>query len=201
MFETFRTHKREVLVAIGAKFVETSTFFLYATFTISYLVSLGYNKVTILNLVLLASLLAFPMMLVFGRLSDRIGRKKVFVGGTIALILWAFPYFWMLNQGSIVLVGIAILVGLGIIWPTYGAMIGTVLAEAFPPDIRYTGMSLGYQVGAALVGGPMPLITTALLTAYSGSYIPVALFIIACATVSLVAMAYTQDRTGADLDT
>ena len=80
-------------------------------------------------------------------------------------------------------------------------MIGTVLAEAFPPDIRYTGMSLGYQVGAALVGGPMPLIATALLTAYSGSYIPVALFIIACATVSLVAMAFTQDRTGADLDT
>jgi metabolite-proton symporter len=200
LFETFRTHKREVLVAIGAKFVETSTFFLYATFTISYLVGLGYNKVTILNLVLLASLFAFPMMLVFGRLSDRIGRKKVFVGGTIALILWAFPYFWMLNQGSLMLAGVAIFVGLGIIWPTYGAMIGTVLAEAFPADIRYTGMSLGYQVGAALVGGPMPLIATALLTAYSGSYIPVALFIIGCAVVSLVAMAYTEDRTGADLD-
>ncbi|UXN74738.1 MHS family MFS transporter [Devosia sp. A8/3-2] len=200
LVETFRTHTREVVIAIGAKAVETSTFFLYATFTISYLVDLGYDRVTILTLVLLASLCAFPMMLFFGALSDRIGRKTVFIGGTIAIIVWILPYFWLLNQGSLPLVGITIFVGLAVIWPTYGAMIGTVLAEAFPADIRYTGMSLGYQLGAALVGGPMPLIATALMLAYGGSYIPVAIFIAACALVSWIALLLTKDRTGADLD-
>ncbi|MFT3688362.1 MFS transporter [Paenirhodobacter sp.] len=198
--ETFRTHWREVLIAIGTKVIETSTFFLYATFTISYLVGHGYSRTTVLTIVLIASVLAFPMMLFFGALSDRIGRKKVFVGGTIAIMLYIVPYFWMLNHESSWVAFLAILIGLGVIWPTYGAMIGTVLAEAFPADIRYTGMSLGYQLGAALVGGPMPLIATALLAAYGGSYVPVALFIIACGAVSLLAMAFTKDRTGVDLD-
>ncbi|AEM40648.1 MFS transporter [Ketogulonicigenium vulgare] len=198
--ETFRTHSKEVFIAIGTKAVETSTFFLYATFTIQYLVGLGYSRVSVLNIVLLAAVLAFPMMLYFGKLSDKIGRKKVFVGGTIAIMVWILPYFWLLNQGSIWLIALALLVGMSIIWATYGAMIGTVLAEAFPADIRYTGMSLGYQLGAALVGGPMPLIATALMVAYSGSYIPVALFIMGCAAISLVAMAFTKDRTGVDLD-
>lgn len=200
LFDTFKTHKREVLVAIGAKVVETSTFFLYATFTISYLVGLGYERTTVLSIVLVSSVFAFPMMLVFGALSDRVGRKNVFVGGTVALILWAYPYFWLLNQGSLVCIFWAIFVGLAIIWPTYGAMIGTVLAEAFPADIRYTGMSLGYQLGAAVVGGPMPLIATALLALYGGSYIPIVIFLICCGVISLLAMAFTKDRTGADLD-
>ena len=57
-------------------------------------------------------------------------------------------------------------------------MLGTFFAESFPPNVRYTGVSLGYQVGAALVGGPMPLIATALLARYDGSYVPVAVFIV-----------------------
>ena len=198
--QTLQFHWREVLIAIGAKVVETSTFFLYATFTISYMMDHGFARATILNIVLVCALIAFPCMLFFGHLSDKIGRKKVFIGGSIAFMLWIFPYFWLLDQKSVGAAALAVGVGLGIIWSSYGAMIGTLLAEAFPPDIRYTGMSLGYQIGAALVGGPMPLIATALIAYYSGSYVPVVVFLVLCALVSIVAVGIARDRSGLPLD-
>ena len=200
LMETLTKHWKPVLIAIGAKFVETSTFFLFATFTISYLVGLGYKRVEALNVVLIAALIAVPVMLYFGALSDRIGRKKVFIIGTIAIALYAGPYFWLLNQGSAVISTLAVVLGFSIIWSTYGSVLGTFFAESFPPNVRYTGISLGYQVGAALVGGPMPLIATALLARYHGSYVPVAIFIALCALVSLIAISFTKDRTGQPLD-
>ena len=198
--ETLQHHWREVLIAIGAKVIETSTFFLYATFTVSYMMDHGFARSTILNIVLVCALIAFPFMLFFGHLSDRIGRKKVFILGSLAFLAWIFPYFWLLDQKSVPAAALAIVVGLGIIWASYGAMIGTLLAEAFPASIRYTGMSLGYQIGAALVGGPMPLIATALIAYFSGSYVSVVLFLAACALVSTAAVAMARDRSGQPLD-
>jgi len=198
--ETLQHHWREVLIAIGAKVIETSTFFLYATFTISFMMDHGFARSTILNIVLVCALIAFPFMLFFGHLSDRIGRKKVFILGSVAFLAWIFPYFWLLDLKSVPAAALAIVVGLGIIWASYGAMIGTLLAEAFPAAIRYTGMSLGYQIGAALVGGPMPLIATALIAYFSGSYVPVVFFLAACALVSIVAVSLARDRSGQPLD-
>jgi len=198
--ETLQHHWREVLIAIGAKVIETSTFFLYATFTISYMMDHGFARATILNIVLVCALIAFPFMLFFGHLSDKIGRKKVFIFGSVAFLAWIAPYFWLLDQKSVPAAALAVGVGLGIVWASYGAMIGTLLAEAFPAAIRYTGMSLGYQIGAALVGGPMPLIATALIAYFGGSYVPVILFLAACALISIVAVAMARDRSGQPLD-
>lgn len=200
LFETLTHHWRAVLIVIGAKFIETSTFFLFATFTISYLVGLGYPRVESLNVVLIAALIAVPMMVYFGSLSDRIGRKKVFLLGTLAIMLYIIPYFWLLNQGSWWLSAIAVTIGFAIIWPTYGSVLGTFFAESFPADVRYTGVSLGYQVGAAVVGGPLPLIATALAAHYGGSYVPIGLFIIGCGVISMVAVGFTKDRSGEELD-
>jgi metabolite-proton symporter len=198
--ETMTKHWRAVLVVIGAKFVETSTFFLFATYAVSYLVQLHYPRVDALNMVLLAAVLGSPMMLVYGSLSDRIGRKKLFMFGTVAAMAYVLPFFWLMNQGSPWLAGLAVILGFSVIWPSYGSVIGTFFAESFPPDVRYTGVSLGYQVGAAIVGGPMPLIATALMAYYSGSYLPVGIFIIACGVVSLIAVSRTTDRSGQSLD-
>jgi metabolite-proton symporter len=198
--ETVTKHWRAVLVVIGAKFVETSTFFLFATYAVSYLVSLHYARVDALNMVLLAAVLGSPMMLVYGALSDRIGRKKLFMFGTVAAMAYVLPFFWLMNQGSTWLAALAVIVGFSLIWPTYGSVLGTFFAESFPPDVRYTGVSLGYQVGAAIVGGPMPLIATALMAYYGGSYLPVGLFIIGCGVISLIAVSGTTDRSGQSLD-
>ncbi|WP_282826474.1 MFS transporter [Gulosibacter sediminis] len=139
-------------------------------------------------------------MLFYGGLSDRIGRKKVFLGGSVAVAIFVFPYLAMLSSGNLALAGVAIIISFAIIWPTYGSLIGTVLAENFAPEIRYTGASLGYQIGAALVGGPAPLIATALLTAFSGSWIPVALFVVFCAVVSFISVSFVKVRHNEDLD-
>ena len=200
LFETFRHHWRAVVVVIGAKVIETSTFFLFATFAISYLVGLGFKRVDALNMVLIAALVAIPVMLFFGSLSDRIGRKKVFLAGTVVMMAYIPVFFWMLGQGSSSLATVAVVLGFGVIWSSYGSVLGTFFAESFPASVRYTGVSLGYQVGAALVGGPMPLIATALLAMYGGSYVPIIVFLLACALVSLIAVSVTRDRSGQNLD-
>ena len=201
--ETLRHHWRAVLITIGTKLIETATFFTSAPFTISYAVgTLGYSQVTTLNAVLAAAIIAIPVMLHMGRLSDRIGRKKVYIAGVIAIFVYAIPYFWLLSLRNVFALSIALIVGFGIIWSMYGAVLGTLFpfAESFSADVRYTGISLGYRVGAALIGGPAPIIATALLVHYNKNHVPVGIFIMAVAVVSLIAISFAQEKRGADLD-
>lgn len=184
---------------ILAKFIETATFFLFATFSISYAVnSLGYDRVEALNAVLIAAVLAIPAMLFWGRVSDRIGRKKVFIGGAVAVALYTLPFLWMMNQKTFAWLLLALVIGFSIIWASYGSVLGTFFAESFPADVRYTGASLGYQVGAAIAGGPVPLIATAIVAdatstrAWRCSS--------ECALISIVAVAFAKDRSGQRLD-
>ena len=200
LLSTLRHHWREVLIAIGAKVIETATFFLFATFTVSYAVSLGFERNEALNAVLIAAIIGVPMMLVWGSVSDRIGRKRMFVIGTLAIIVGIVPFFWLINLGGFFWLTVAATFGFGLIWTTYGSVLGTFFAESFPPDVRYTGVSLGYQVGAAIAGGTAPLIATALLVQYEGNYLPVGVFIAVCAVISLIAVSFAKDRTGQELD-
>ena len=198
--ETLKNHWRAVLLTIGAKFLETSTFYLFATFTLTYAVSLGFTRGTALNAVLIAAVVGIPMELAVGIVSDRVGRKGMYVAGAVAMLLYILPYLWMLNQNSTAMLIVATVVGFGVIWPMYGAVIGTLFAESYSPDVRYTGISLGYQIGAALVGGPAPLIATWLLRQYNGSYVPIGVFIMICGVISLVAVSFAKDKHGQNLD-
>jgi MFS family permease len=198
--ETLRHHWRAVLITIGAKLIETATFFIFATFTISYAVGLGFKQGDVLNAVLVAAVVAIPVMLYMGSLSDRIGRKKVYVAGVIAIFVFAIPYFWLLSLRNLALLYVALIVGFGVIWSMYGSVLGTLFAESFSADVRYTGISLGYQVGAAVIGGPAPLIATALLAAFHKNYVPVGIFLMVTAVVSLIAVSFARERRGVDLD-
>ncbi|MDY6948055.1 MAG: MFS transporter [Pseudomonadota bacterium] len=200
LVETLKNYRPQLFTALGAKAIEASSFFFFATFMVYYLPSVGFERSQALNAVLLAALVGIVFMPLFGALSDRIGRKRVFLGGALAMVLYAIPFFWLVNQGSYPLAVIALVLGLAVIWTTYGSTLGTLLAESFPPEIRYTGTSLPYHVGAAIVGGPMPLIATALLAKYDGNYLPIALFLMGCGTVSLVAVWFIEDKTGRNLD-
>jgi len=199
--ETLRHHWRAVLITIGAKFIETATFFTFATFTISYAKgTLGYEQGTVLNAVLVSAVLAIPVMLAMGSVSDRIGRKKVYTAGVVAIFVFAIPYFWLLSLKNVPALYAALILGFSIIWSMYGSVLGTLFAESFSADVRYTGISLGYQVGAAVIGGPAPLIATALLVAYDDNYVPVGVFLMVVAVVSLVAISFAPERRGMDLD-
>ena len=196
----FKYYWREVLISTGAKFVETSTFFIFATFSLSYAAGFGYDFGAILGFVLVGAIVGIGGMMFYGSLSDRVGRKRVFLTGSAAVAVFIFPYLAMLSSGNIWLAGLAIVISFAIVWPSYGSLIGTVLAENFAPEIRYTGASLGYQLGAAIVGGPAPLIATALLAGFSGSWIPVALFVVLCAVIGFISVAFVKVRHNEELD-
>jgi MFS family permease len=201
LLETLKTQGKEVLIAVGGKVVETAPFYIFGTFIVSYATAyLGFSKTAALNAVTIATVITTILIPVMGSWSDKIGRKPLYIGGTILMILYAFPYFWLLQQGSIALMIIATVIGLGIIWAPITAVLGTMFSEIFKSNVRYTGISLGYQIGAAVAGGTAPLIATALLAAYDNSYVPVALYMIITSIISLIAVWSVRDRKNEALD-
>ncbi|MFF5400513.1 MFS transporter [Peribacillus butanolivorans] len=199
--ETLKNYWREVLIAVGAKVVETAPFYIFSTFVVSYATSnLGFSRTATLTAVMIATIITTILIPFMGMLSDKIGRKKLFIGGTIGMALFAFPYFWMLQQKSVLLLIIATVIGLGVIWAPITAVLGTMFSEIFDARIRYTGITLGYQIGAALAGGTAPLVATALLNRFNNSYVPVAIYIIFASLVSLAAIWAVKDRSNQKLD-
>ena len=199
--DTLKYHWREVLIATGAKVVETAPFYIFGTFIVSYgTQQLNFNQTSILMAVTVGTIVTTILMPIMGSLSDKIGRKKLYVGGSILMIFFAFPYFWLIHQESVFLLFLATIIGLGIIWAPITAVLGTMFSEIFSANVRYTGISLGYQIGAAVAGGTAPLIATALLIRFNNSYIPVALYIILTALISLVAIWTVKDRSNEELD-
>ncbi|KRF51203.1 MFS transporter [Bacillus sp. Soil768D1] len=199
--ETLKYYWREVLIAVGAKVVETAPFYIFSTFVVSYATSnLGFSRTATLTAVMIATIITTILIPFMGMLSDTIGRKKLFIGGTIGMALFAFPYFWLLQQKSVLLLIVATVIGLGVIWAPITAVLGTMFSEIFDAKIRYTGITLGYQIGAALAGGTAPLVATALLNRFNNSYVPVAIYIIFASVLSLAAIWAVKDRSNQKLD-
>ncbi|WP_350300059.1 MFS transporter [Peribacillus frigoritolerans] len=199
--ETLKNYWREVLIAVGAKVVETAPFYIFSTFVVSYATAnLGFSRTATLTAVMIATIITTILIPIMGNLSDKIGRKKLFIGGTIGMALFAFPYFWLLQQKSVLLLIVATVIGLGVIWAPITAVLGTMFSEIFDAKIRYTGITLGYQIGAALAGGTAPLVATALLDRFNNSYVPVALYIIFASVLSLAAIWAVKDRSNQKLD-
>lgn len=196
LVETVRDHWREVLIAIGAKIVETAPFYLFSTFVVSYATSesLKYERFDVLNAVTVATLVTTFCIPLMGLLSDYIGRVKVFIAGAVAMALFAIPYFLLLDQRSTTALMIATVVALGLIWAPITAVLGTMFSEIFATRVRYTGITLGYQIGAALAGGTAPLIATWLMSRYDGSWVPVAVYIIVAALISIAAVSAVRIR-------
>ncbi len=199
--ETLKNYWREVLIAVGAKVVETAPFYIFSTFVVSYATAnLGFSRTATLTAVMIATIITTILIPIMGNLSDKIGRKNLFIGGTIGMALFAFPYFWLLQQKSVLLLIVATVIGLGVIWAPITAVLGTMFSEIFDAKIRYTGITLGYQIGAALAGGTAPLVATALLNRFNNSYVPVALYIIFASVLSLAAIWAVKDRSNQKLD-
>ncbi|ANU15187.1 MFS transporter [Planococcus halocryophilus] len=195
--DTLKYHWREVLIAIGAKVVETAPFYIFGTFVVSYATTnLEFSRTATLAAVMIATVITTILIPIMGALSDRVGRKKMYVTGAVAMGLFAFPYFWMLQQGSVLLLIVATIIGLGIIWAPITAVLGTMFSEIFDAKVRYTGVTLGYQIGAALAGGTAPLVATFLLATFDNSYVPVALYIVLTAVISLLSIWAVKDLSG-----
>lgn len=189
LFHTLKYHWKEVLITSGAKFVETAPFYIFGTFVVGYATTtLNLKFEHIMLIVMSAAILTTLMIPIYGRLSDRVGRRKLYLIGATAMMLYSFPYFWLLEQRSIVMVLIATVVGLSIIWSPITAVLGTMFSEVFSKEVRYTGVTLGYQIGAALAGGTAPMIAEYLMGRFNHSYVPVAIYLMVIAAISITAV-------------
>jgi MFS transporter, MHS family, shikimate and dehydroshikimate transport protein len=169
--EAVRNHGRNIIFGIGAKIAESGLFNIYAVFAITYCkTKLGLPSQTILNGVLVGCALECLTLPFFGALSDRIGRRAVYVGGMIFQLFLALIFFKMLDTGQTSVIWLAIALGLAIgHGSVYGAQ-GAYFSELFPARIRYSGLSLVQQLGPILGGGLSPLVATALLAEYGSSF-------------------------------
>jgi MFS transporter, MHS family, shikimate and dehydroshikimate transport protein len=195
--EALRTSGRGVFVTFGAKAAETGTFYLITVFALTLASKdSGPGQSVALNGVLVASLVAIGTVGLFGVLADRVGRRPVYVFGAAFMAVFAFPFFWLAGTGSSGALWVALVVGLAVGHASmYGAQT-QYFSELFDARVRYSGASLGYQLGAALIGGFTPLIAAALMLRSGGEPWPVALYIIGlCLVTVLVITLWGQVRT------
>ncbi|MFD0035788.1 MFS transporter [Streptomyces sp. NPDC055059] len=182
--EILRAHLRLVLLASGLLFASNSMSYLIMTGVLSYGVEdLGLNKSELLTTALIAAMAMIVTVYISGGLSDRYGRRPVIIAGAAATALWTFPFFWLVNTASIVLVGVASVVGFAAAGVTYGP-VAAYIAELFPPRLRFSGATLAYQTSAILVSGSTPFVMTALLAA-TGTSASVSAFMLVMALVTL----------------
>ena len=205
---------REIILSALLRVSEQAPFYIFTAFVLTY--ATGTLKLTrdfALNGVLLAAVLSLFSIPFFGWLSDVIGRKTMYMIGVVAVGLFAFPYFWMLNSKLAPIVLLAIIVSLVPHDMQYGPQ-ASLIAENFTGRMRYSGASIGYQLASIVAGGPAPIIAlwllggapwpplttqSLLLPQYKGSYIPIAIYIVLCAVLSLIATMLMPDRSKVDI--
>ncbi|MCM3766359.1 MFS transporter [Neobacillus niacini] len=194
LVETLRHHWKAVLISLGAKCVEVGPFYVFTTFFIAYGTgTLGLSRTTTLNVVSAATIVTVICIPLMGKLSDKIGRKRVFMMGAAGLALFSFPYFYLLSLKSVFLTYVVSIIALGILWSAIASIIGTMFTEMFSTNVGYTGITLGYQSGSALFGGTAPMIATVLLSAYNNSWVPLAIFIGGLCIASFLSAAFIRN--------
>ncbi|HUE38041.1 MAG TPA: MFS transporter [Candidatus Binatia bacterium] len=189
--EVLRTHPKEVLLAIGARLAENGSFYVYTVFVLVYGTQrVGIDRQTVLNGIVIAAaclLVAIPLC---GSLSDRLGRRPVYLFGACMTALFAYPLFWLLDTGSTPLVWLALVVALVFAHaPMYGPQ-AAFLSELFGTRVRYSGASLGSQLSSVVAGGLSPFIATALLPYGRGA---LAAYLISMALVTIVAVSVASE--------
>jgi metabolite-proton symporter len=198
-WEVIKRNPKEIILSALVRMAEQAPFYIFTTYVFAY--GTGVLKLSrdfLLWTVLAASLLSFVSIPLFGHISDRIGRRKMYMLGAVTVGIFGFVYFGLLNSGSIALIFIAVFLSLVPHDMMYGPQ-AALIAESFTGRLRYSGASLGYQLASIIAGGPAPLIATWLYIQYQSAY-AIAAYILVCAVITLIAVAQMKDYTGKDIE-
>jgi metabolite-proton symporter len=196
--DAIRHHWREILLSAGLRFSEQMPFYLYTSYVLVYVVAQHhYSNTFVLIAVLIASLIELGTIPLFSHLSDRVGRKRVYLTGAVLTGVLAFPYFAVLKDGGYVVIFIAIVVSMIPHAMQYGPQ-AALISESFPTHLRYGGAGLGYQLASVFAGGPAPLLATWLLHA-TGTPYSISAYIVLGAVVTVICGWLITDRSRADI--
>lgn len=200
LVDILTTHRRALLTVVGLKLSEISYGSIAGVFAVSYVTGqLGMPRNVILNALLLCAVAALVAIPIFGWLSDQIGRKLLFYASLLFAIAFAFPMFWMLNTKDPLTVTLTIVVAT-VIGQLVGFGVGASwYSELFPARVRYSGASLGFQIGAALSGGLTPLVAATFSTWTGGSTWPISVYLIVLSLISFAATVAAPETGGKQL--
>lgn len=200
VFEVLKRYPRGVFTAMGLRFAENIMYYLVVIVSITYLKQqVGADTGDILLWLLIAHAVHFLVIPQVGRLSDRIGRRPVYIVGAIGAATWGFFGFPMMDTGNYLLIMAAVIIGLVIHAFMYAPQ-PAIMAEMFPTRMRYSGVSLGYQVTSIVAGSLAPIIAVKLLDIFD-SWVPIALYLAAAAVITLIAALFMRETKGIDLET
>jgi MFS family permease len=185
--DVLRNQWRDILLVAGTRITENASFYLFTVWVMWYATNvLGIRTDIPLLAVNIAAGLAFVTIPLFGWASDRLTRRSVYITGCILFILFAAPYYALLNERSEWAIIVATVAGVSICHALLYSVQASLIPELFGTSVRCTGASIGYQLGGPLAGGIAPLVATGLATAFPDQYWPLAAYIIVNSAISLV---------------
>jgi MFS family permease len=193
--EAIATEWRTILLAAGAYLAVQVSFYVSITFVVAYGADpdgLGLSKDAMLTAVLIASGVTAPALVLFGALSDRYGRRRIYVAGAVLMALWAFAFFPLIDTRSLPLITLAVCVTQTINGMMYGPQ-AALFGELFRTRVRYSGASLGYQLGAAIGGALAPLVANTIRVAFHSTF-GISLYIAAACAVTVLSVVLLGDR-------
>ena len=197
--EVMRRNWREVVLTALVRTGQQTPFYIFTTYVLTYATHvLGLPQSLVLEFVMIQALASLVTIPLFGHMSDIVGRRRITAIGCLAMIVFPFLYFQLLDSRQMMLVFAAIVLGLPIQDLQYGPQ-AALIAESFPARLRYSGSSLGYQLASVTAGGPAPLIALWLFERYRSSF-AIAAYVSVTAMISLAALWLLSDRSGRDLE-
>ena len=198
VIEVIRRQPKLIALTALARMAEQGPFYIFAAFIFTYGTTvLHSSRNMLLTAVLVATALSAITTPLAGHISDRIGRKRMYLIGAVSVGVFGFIYFALLNTAIPGLIFLAVILSFIPHDMMYGPQ-AALIAECFTPRLRYSGSSLGYHLSSVIAGGPAPLIATALL-AWTGSGYAIALYILFCSLVSITATSFLPDYTNRDI--
>jgi len=199
--EVLRHYPGRVLLLMVAHIAPNTFFYTFATFIIAFAVGTGqYTGTQVLSAVAIAAAVEVVTIPMFAALSDRVGRKRVYISGLVALAVITVPFFALVLTGTYWLLILALVVALSFAHAAVYGPQASFFAEYFPTRVRYTGLSMGYQIAGAIFGGPLPIIGTALVAAAAGSPWIFVIYLVGAAIASIIGASFMTENRDDDLN-
>ena len=200
ILEALREHPKSVLLVMGARIAENGSFYLYSVFVLTYatLPKIGFSNSMALKAVSIAACIQLFTIPAFGALSDRLGRRPVYLFGAIFTAAFAFPFFWLIETSIPALLVLSVVLALSIGHAAMYAPQASFVSELFGTRVRYSGLSLGYQLASVIAGGLSPIIATGLF-AKLGSSRPIALYVVGMAAITTASVYLASETAYKDI--